>query len=89
MTLAGSDVSRGSTSALNLVLTPGDYYVAVVDSVGVPTRYSMCMAIGATCTLPSAVTPSLVATREASLLRPIAPYLARPRRDPRMAPERR
>jgi hypothetical protein len=30
-----------------------------------------------------------VAAREAALLRPIAPYLARPRRDPRGTPERR
>jgi hypothetical protein len=49
----------------------------------------MCMAIGTTCALPSAVTPSLVAAREASLMRPIAPYLARPRRDARVTPERR
>lgn len=89
LTLAGSDVSRGSASAVNLLLNPGDYYVAVVDSAGVPTRYSLCMAIGTTCTLPSAVTPSVVAAREASLMRPIAPYLARPRRDARGSPERR
>jgi hypothetical protein len=89
MTVAGSDVSRGSASTLNLLLNPGDYYVAVVDSAGVPTRYAMCMAIGTTCALPSAVTPSLVAAREASLMRPIAPYLARPRRDARVTPERR
>jgi hypothetical protein len=89
LALAGADVARGSTSTLNLVLSPGDYYVAVVDSVGMATRYSLCMAIGTTCALPSPVTPSLVAAREAALLRPIAPYLARPRRDPRVTPERR
>ena len=89
MTVAGSDVAHGSGNALNLVLAPGDYYVAVVDSAGVPTRYSLCMAIGATCTLPAPLTPSLIAAREASLLRPIAPYLARPRRDARVTPERR
>jgi hypothetical protein len=90
MTVAGSDLAHGSGTALNLVLAPGDYYVAVVDSAGVPTRYSLCMAIGATCSLPAPVTPSLTATREASLLRPIAPYLARPRREPRATtPERR
>ena len=89
LTLAGSDVARGSASALNLLLNPGDYYVAVVDSAGVATRYSLCIAIGTTCTLPTAVTPSLVAAREAALLRPIAPYLARPRRDAGVAPERR
>jgi hypothetical protein len=89
LTLAGRDVSRGSASSLDLLLAPGDYYVAVVDSAGVPTRYSLCIAIGATCTLPSPVTPSLVAAREADVLRPIKPYLARPRRDARVAPEKR
>jgi hypothetical protein len=89
LTLAGADIARGSASSLNLLLTPGDYYVAVVDSAGVATRYSLCMAIGATCTLPAAVSPSVVAAREANVLRPLAPYLARPRRDGRVAPERR
>jgi hypothetical protein len=89
LTLAGRDVARGSSSALDLVLAPGDYYVAVVDSAGVPTRYSLCMALGATCTPPPAVAPSLVAAREAKVLQPLAPYLARPRRDARVARERR
>lgn len=89
LTLAGSHVARGSASTLNLVLNPGDYYVAVVDSAGVATRYSLCIAIGTSCTLPVAVTPSLVAAREAALLRPLAPYLARPRRDAGVVPERR
>lgn len=89
LSLAGSDLTHGSNSTLNLVLSPGDYYVAVVDSAGVPTRYALCMAIGSTCTPPSPTTPTLSATREASLLRPIAPYLAAQRRDTRLAPERR
>jgi hypothetical protein len=90
LTLAGADIARGSASSLNLVLTPGDYYVAVVDSAGVATRYSLCIAIGSTCTLPAPPTPSFVATREANVLRPLAPYLARPRRDARVVtPERR
>lgn len=83
LSIAGRDVVRGSSSSLDLLLWPGDYYVAVVDSAGVPTRYSMCMAIGSTCSMPAATPPAFVATREASLLQPIAPYLARPRRDER------
>jgi hypothetical protein len=89
LTLAGRDVSRGSASSIDVLLAPGDYYVAVVDSAGVATRYSLCIAIGSTCTLPAPVTPSLVAAREAEVLRPLAPYLARPRRDARAVPERR
>ena len=53
LAVAGQDVSHGSASSLNLLLAPGDYYVAVVDSAGVATRYSLCMAIGTTCALPS------------------------------------
>ena len=83
LAVAGQDVSHGSASSLNLLLTPGDYYVAVVDSAGVATRYSLCMAIGTTCVLPAPGAPSLVATREAAVLRPIAPYLMRPRGAPR------
>jgi hypothetical protein len=89
LSLAGRDVARGSASSLDLLLAPGDYYVAVVDSAGVPTRYSLCIAIGATCTPPPAAAPSLVAAREAALLRPLAPYLARPRREARAIQERR
>jgi hypothetical protein len=89
LTLAGRDVSRGSASSLNLLLSPGDYYVAVVDSAGVPTRYSLCIALGSSCTLPTPVTPSLVAAREAAVLRPLAPYLARPRRGGAGVPEKR
>ena len=83
LNVAGQDVSHGSTSSLDLLLMPGDYYVAVVDSAGVATRYSLCMAIGSTCALPSPGTPSLAAAREAAVLQPIAPYLMRPRATPR------
>jgi hypothetical protein len=89
LTLAGRDVSRGSASSLDLVLSPGDYYVAVVDSAGVPTRYSLCIAIAGTCTPPPPVGPSAEPARALDVLRPLAPYFARPRRDARAVPERR
>ncbi|MDQ4079634.1 MAG: hypothetical protein M3125_02655, partial [Gemmatimonadota bacterium] len=85
---AGVDTVHGSASSLNLNLPPGDYYLAVVDSAGVPTRYGLCIAMGITCTVPPAPPASLVATREASLLRPLAAYLPRPRRDARTFPRR-
>jgi hypothetical protein len=81
LNLAGLDTLRGSANSLNLTLWPGDYYLAVVDSAGVPTRYGLCVAIGSSCTVPPAPAASFVATREASLLRPLAPYLPRSRRD--------
>jgi hypothetical protein len=81
LNLAGLDTLRGSASSLNLTLFPGDYYLAVVDSAGVPTRYGLCVAIGSSCTVPPPPAASFVAMREASLLRPLAPYLPRLRRD--------
>jgi hypothetical protein len=89
LSLVGLDTLRGSASSLNLTLAPGDYYLAVVDSAGVPTRYGLCMAIGVSCALPAAPATSFAATREAGLLRPLAPYLPRPRRDVRPFPGRR
>ena len=89
LNLAGIDTLRGSASSLNLTLWPGDYYLAVVDSAGVPTRYGLCLAIGSSCTVPPPPPASLVATREAGLLRPLAPYLPRPRRDVLTGPRRR
>jgi hypothetical protein len=89
LSLAGLDTARGSASSVNLTLAPGDYYLAVVDSAGVPTRYGLCVALGTSCTVPAAPPASFVATREAGLLRPLAPYLPRPPRDVRTAPRRR
>jgi hypothetical protein len=81
LTLVGRDVSRGSTNTLDLLLQPGDYYLAVVDSAGVPTRYSLCIAIGTTCTPPPPpVSQASAAAREADVLRSLAPYFTPPRR---------
>ena len=81
LTLVGRDVSRGSTNTLDLLLQPGDYYLAVVDSAGVPTRYSLCIAMGTTCTAPPPpVQQSSVVPREADVMRSLAPYFAPARR---------
>jgi hypothetical protein len=45
--------AEGSTEAMTLVLQPGDYYMVVTDFAGTPTRYAMCAAIGASCSLPA------------------------------------
>jgi hypothetical protein len=60
LTLVALDTSRGSANNITVSLTGGSsYYVAVMDFAGVPTRYSLCMAVGVTCTLiPSAPLPS-------------------------------
>ena len=58
-----SSRTTGSNESLNLVLNPGDYYMVVTDFAGTPTRYSLCAALGASCTPPigfsvSSVRPS-------------------------------
>ena len=50
----GGDDAPGSTASATMLLAPGDYYVAVVDSAGMPTPYGICIATGSSCTLPSA-----------------------------------
>ena len=63
----GGDAGTGSTSSSTMLLEPGDYYLAVVDSAGVPTHYGVCIAVGSTCTLPAAPTPILASTVSAPL----------------------
>jgi hypothetical protein len=63
--LKGSSRTEGSNEALTLILDPGDYYMVVTDFGGVPTRYSVCAAVGSSCTLP----PSSVVGRVPALSR--------------------
>jgi len=49
----GSSRGDGSNESLALLLDPGDYYMVVTDFAGTPTRYSLCAAVGPTCTLPT------------------------------------
>jgi hypothetical protein len=48
----GSSKGAGSNESLTLILNPGDYYMVVTDFAGSPTRYSLCAALGASCTPP-------------------------------------
>ena len=52
--ILGGDDGPGSAATATALLAPGDYYVAVVDSAGMPTHYGICIATGTTCTLPVA-----------------------------------
>jgi hypothetical protein len=55
-------VSRndGSTESVTVLLAPGLYYAVITDYAGTPTRYSLCAAMGSTCTLPAGfITTSL------------------------------
>lgn len=42
----------GSSERISLELAPGDYYLLVEDGVGVATRYSLCIGLGVSCSLP-------------------------------------
>jgi hypothetical protein len=43
----------GSSESLTVLLDPGDYYMVVTDFAGTPTRYSLCAAVGNSCSLPA------------------------------------
>lgn len=75
----GSDQTTGSFAKVKLFLPIGDYYVGVVDRIGVPTRYSMCIVRGTACTPPAAApeSPAAAALRAGS---------TRPIRDPTIVP---
>ena len=61
----GSSTTEGSSESITVVLDPGDYYVVVTDFLGTPTSYSICAAVGLSCTLP----PSPVVSSGSSKLR--------------------
>ncbi len=52
----GSSRNEGSSEALTVVLEPAEYYMVVSDFAGVPTRYSLCAALGTNCAPPSGFT---------------------------------
>jgi hypothetical protein len=72
--LVGSDAEHGSAESTTMLLDPGDYYLAVVDSAGVPTHYGVCIAAGATCTLP----PPPTLPTQAPSLGPAIPQISIP-----------
>jgi hypothetical protein len=53
----GSSANVGSQDILKLRLATGDYYLAVVDYLGEPTRYSLCMSVRVGCIPPFAPAP--------------------------------
>jgi len=44
--------TEGSSESITVLLNPGDYYAVVTDFAGAPTSYSLCAAVGVSCTLP-------------------------------------
>jgi hypothetical protein len=48
--------TKGSSESLSLLLAPGEYYMVVTDFAGRPIRYSLCAALGASCTMPAGFT---------------------------------
>ena len=50
--IRGTSKNQRSNESLTLLLDPGDYYMVVADFVGKPVRYSVCAALGTSCTMP-------------------------------------
>ena len=76
----GGNADPGSASTTTVLLAPGDYYVAVVDSAGIPTHYGLCISMGSSCTLPGQ--PALPSSSKAPdfvLPIPVIPSEARDR----------
>ncbi len=76
----GRETTPGSTAKLTLLLPPADYYLAVVDFAGIPTRYGLCIVDGIACTPPAAPAVVPVAPRRsksARLARPSAAVRSR------------
>jgi hypothetical protein len=71
----GASTNVGSNETITTHLAPGDYYLAIVDMVQQPTRYSVCIAkgfAGITCSPPGS----------APAAAPSAAVLQRPARTP-------
>ncbi|HEX7337593.1 MAG TPA: hypothetical protein VF252_10335 [Gemmatimonadales bacterium] len=64
----GSSRTQGSNESLTLTLDPGEYYMVVTDFAGNPARYSLCAAVGTTCTMPTGFT---IATQPAMSRAPL------------------
>jgi hypothetical protein len=46
----GLSRTKGSSESVTVVLDPGEYYMVVTDFAGAPIQYSLCAAVGTTCT---------------------------------------
>lgn len=77
----GSSTAIGSFEDFQLVLPPGDYYLAVVDYPGVPIRYGLCMTVGHAqpCLPPTTSSSALVAALA-------SPSRQKAAHDPRLPP---
>ena len=84
--LLGGNADPGSDALATVMLEPGDYYLAVVDSAGVPTPYALCIAIGADCALPAAGAAMAPSVSAAPAPRGSAGTPVRPRRAVRARP---
>jgi hypothetical protein len=72
LNVRGSAHTQGSNEALTVVLDPGEYYMVVTDFAGRPINYSLCAAVGTTCSLPTGfmTTSAPSMSRTAILSRP-------------------
>ena len=50
--------TKGANESLTVALDPGEYYMVVTDFAGKPMHYSICAAVGTTCTPAAGFTTS-------------------------------
>ena len=53
LNLLVNDSAVEGPESLTVVLPPGEYYMVVTDCAGRPIDYSLCAAVGASCSLPA------------------------------------
>ncbi|MGI8818639.1 MAG: hypothetical protein ACR2HW_05795 [Gemmatimonadales bacterium] len=70
----GSSSTMGSDESLTLTLDPGEYYMVVTDFAGTPIRYSLCAAVGITCSMPTGFS---ISSQPAASRRPMQPRRGR------------
>lgn len=86
LTILKSALTGGASKTLTVTLDPGDYYVVAHDSVGIPARYSLCMAAGTTCVLP--VLPALSLVPQGRTPIPVIDFASAPAQERKRRPPR-
>lgn len=70
--LAAQQIRDQNNESLTFDVPPGEYYALVVDQGGAPTRYGLCISLGASCSVPNvASTSAIPSSWPADLLRSI------------------
>lgn len=69
LTAIAQSTGPGSTKSVTATVTPGDYYVVVVNADGGITPYAICAGVGSTCALPHAASRRIAPPADLSTIR--------------------